>query len=85
MPFLYIREPIFLVSHGMWSKGGENICPSVQFIKISFKRDVRSYFWHLCSFYANTKLFALMVQVQMTIFPVFLHLYLMTFSFDFNL
>ena len=28
MPFLYIKEPIFLVSHGMWSKGGENICPN---------------------------------------------------------
>ena len=29
MPFLYIKEPIFLVSHGMWSKGGENICPTL--------------------------------------------------------
>ena len=47
MPFLYIREPIFLVSYGMWSKGGENKGPNGQSNRHIAKQNFFSFYWTL--------------------------------------
>ena len=57
----------------------------MRLIKNVLRKDACSNFFHFFSFYENSRFFPLIVQWQMTILLVFLQLYLITFTFEFNL